>query len=406
MSKRALLAAICLLLAFNSLDTVLAQGPGVIEGQVVNETAGAARGSVARLQVVLYMPGAEGEELAGRATTDEEGRFRFEDLDTNDTLGYRFRIEYEGVAYEGEATFSPGKTVLPIVATIYETTTSDEAIVVDRHHVIVDFSADTMLVQELYVLDNTADTIYVGGEGGILRFSLPGDATDLRLDDLRLELNSVETDEGFASLLPVTPGQIQVLYSYVVPYDGSARVLSPQVPYPTANLDVMIADVGVQGESAQLAYRGLTGGDEASYLHFEAQDLGPNAETEIQLSGAPQGKAQLPVPGASPGLGVQNLGPWIALGLAVLGAVLAFVQLYLRRGGQREQGTGPSETQAVGRSDSGLKTQRQELLQLVADLDDAFAEGRVTEEGYHELRRSVRSRLTEVSQQLAQDGQD
>jgi hypothetical protein len=389
MSKRALLAAICLLLAFNSLDTVLAQGPGAIEGQVVNETAGAARGSVAGLQVVLYMSGAEGEELAGRATTDEEGRFRFEDLDTNATLGYRFRIEYEGVTYEGEATFSPGKTVLPIVATIYETTTSDEAIVVDRHHVIVDFSADTMLVQELYVLDNTADTIYVGDEGGVLRFSLPGDATDLRLDDLRLELNSVETDEGFASLLPVTPGQIQVLYSYVVPYDGTARVLSPQVPYPTANLDVMIADVGVQGESAQLA-----------------QDLGPDAETEIQLSGAPQGKPQLPVPGASPGLGVQNLGPWIALGLAVLGAVLAFVQLYLRRGGQREQGTGPSETQAVGRSDSGLKTQRQELLQLVADLDDAFAEGRVTEEGYHELRRSVRSRLTEVSQQLARDGQD
>ncbi len=406
MTKAQFLAGACLVVAFVSLGTVSAQGAGIIEGQVVNGTAGVGLDTVAGLEVTLHRLGPERDELVAVDTTDEGGRFRFQDLSADAEVGYRFQLEYRGVTYGADVAFSAGDTIVPIVATVYETTTSDEGIVTTRHHLIVGFGANTLLVQELYVIDNTTDRIYVGGEEGTLRFFLPADATELSVDDVRLRLNTVETDEGFASLLPVAPGQAQVLYSYLLPYDGTGRVLSPKVLYPTGDLDVMIADVGVQGESSDLTYRGLTGGEDTSYLHFEARNLARGAEVQIRLSGAPQLTGQAPLRGTSLHFTLQRLWPWIALALALLGALLAFVQFYLRPGRQALLPGAPSRTGGTGQGDSQLKIQRQELLQLVADLDDAFAEGRITQEGYRELRQSVRSRLTEISRELKGEDRD
>ncbi len=396
MKKLALLASICLPLILNGPNGVAAQGQGIIEGQVVNGTAEASPQSVAGLEVVLYTLNAEGQEFKASSTTDEEGRFHFERLDTNGERRYRFQLEYQGITYGGESAFPQGETVLPIIATVYETTRSDEAIVVNRHHVITDFAADALVIQEMYVFDNTADRIYVGEEQSTLVFSLPADATDPTLDDPRLESNTIKTEEGFASRLPVAPGQSQVLFSYTLPYNGKDRTLVRKIVYPTSNFDLMIADVGVQGESPQLAYRGLEGGEETSYLHFEAQDLLPNSEIQIRLSGTPQLMRRALSLEPSLGLRLQEISPWIALSLALLGALTAFTQVYLRTRPQKVKNTWLSRVQTIAHADSELQVQRQDLLQLIADLDDAFADGRITEEAYQELRKSMKGRVIDM----------
>lgn len=396
MKKLALLASICLPLILNGPNGVAAQGQGIIEGQVVNGTAEASPQSVAGLEVVLYTLNAEGQEFKASSTTDEEGRFHFERLDTNGERRYRFQLEYQGITYGGESAFPQGETVLPIIATVYETTRSDEAIVVNRHHVITDFAADALVIQEMYVFDNTADRIYVGEEQSTLVFSLPADATDPTLDDPRLESNTIKTEEGFASRLPVAPGQSQVLFSYTLPYNGKDRTLVRKIVYPTSNFDLMIADVGVQGESPQLAYRGLEGGEETSYLHFEAQDLLPNSEIQIRLSGTPQLMRRALSLEPSLGLRLQEISPWIALSLALLGALTAFTQVYLRTRPQKVKNTWLSRVQTIAHADSELQVQCQELLQLIADLDDAFADGRITEEAYQELRKSMKARAIDM----------
>lgn len=396
MKKLALLASICLPLILNGRNGVAAQGQGIIEGQVVNGTAEASPQSVAGLEVVLYTLNAEGQEFKASTTTDEEGRFHFEGLDTNAEHSYRFQLDYQDITYSGESAFSRGETVLPIMATVYETTRSDEAIVVNRHHVITDFAADALVIQEMYVFDNTADRIYVGEEESTLVFSLPADATDPTLDDPRLESNTIETDEGFASRLPVAPGQSQVLFSYTLPYDGRACTLVRKIVYPTTNFDLMIADVGVQGESPQLAYQGLKGGEETSYLHFEAQDLLPNFEIQIRLSGAPHQIRRAVSLKPSLGLSLQEVSPWIALSLALLGALAAFAQVYLRAPSKKAENAGLSRVQTITHADSELQVQPQELLQLLADLDDAFADGRITEEAYQELRKSMKRRVIDM----------
>jgi 5-hydroxyisourate hydrolase-like protein (transthyretin family) len=396
MKKLALLASICLPLILNGRNGVAAQGQGIIEGQVVNGTAEASPQSVAGLEVVLYTLNAEGQEFKANTTTDEEGRFHFEGLDTNAEHSYRFQLDYQDITYSGESAFPRGETVLPIMATVYETTRSDEAMVVNRHHVITDFAADALIIQEVYVFDNTADRIYVGEEQSTLVFSLPADATDPTLDDPRLESNTIETDEGFASRLPVAPGESQVLFSYTLPYDGRDRTLVRKILYPTSNFDLMIADVGVQGESPQLAYRGLKGGEETSYLHFGGQDLLPNSEIQIRLSGTPQLMRRALSLEPSLGLRLQGISAWIALSLALLGAVTPFTEVYLRARSQKAKNAGLSRVQTIAHAGSKSQVQRQELLQLIADLDDAFADGRITEEAYQELRKSMKGRVIDM----------
>jgi 5-hydroxyisourate hydrolase-like protein (transthyretin family) len=397
MKKVTLLAPICLLLILTSLDDAAAQREGIIEGQVVNGTGQASPDSVAGLEVRLYDLTEEGQRFRTSTTTDEQGRFRFAGLLADDEHSYRFQLEYEGIMYSAESASLQGEAVLPVVITIYETTRGDQAIVLSRHHITIDFSADALLIKEMFAFNNLADTVYTGQEGSTLRFSLPADATDLRFDDAEMESNSVETDEGFASALPVAPGPSRVLFSYTLPYDGRGLTLIRKTLYPTTKFDLMVADVGVQGESEQLAYRGLTGARGTTYLRFEAQDLLANSEMEMQLSGSPQVTAHAPPAGPSLGLSLQRVYPWLSLGLAVLGALVPFAEAYRRGRPKVAPETQPSKVQTAGHADSELRIQRQELLQLIADLDDALAEGRIAREPYQELRMSMKHRLIDIT---------
>jgi hypothetical protein len=362
-----------------------AQGEGVIEGQVTNGTAGAPAESVAGLEVALYeVVGGSPVPLA-TTTSDAEGWFRFEGLATHPDLSYSFQVEYEGIVYGAQSGFPADETLLHVAATVYETTTSDSNIVVDRQHVIVDFGAGTALFQELYIFNNTGDRIYVGEAGTTLRFSLPDGAADLSFSDAETEAHMVQTDSGLAFVRPVMPGQSQVMYSYDLPYDGTALAVSRRVLYPTSSLDLLVANAGVLVESPQMAYQGVTGGDQTAYQHFSAENLPGETVVELRLSGSPQEAGGTAGGRTGWSRGLYEFGPMMALALGLLGGLLPFAQ---RRWGRRPE---PAAEREV---DPG--TQRGELLHLLADLDDAFAEGRLDEESYRQLRGKMKGRLRDV----------
>jgi hypothetical protein len=153
------------LLCLVATQPVLAQGEGIIEGQVTNGTVGAPAESVVGLEVTLYEVVGGSPVLLDTTTSDADGWFRFEGLATHPDLSYRFRLEYEGIVYGAESGFPADETVLRVAATVFETTTSDSRIVVERQHVIVDFVDGDAVFQELYVFNNRGDKIYVGEEG-------------------------------------------------------------------------------------------------------------------------------------------------------------------------------------------------------------------------------------------------
>jgi 5-hydroxyisourate hydrolase-like protein (transthyretin family) len=389
-----ILALCVLLLCLLFVPAVsVAEEEGIIEGQVMNGTADAPADSVAGLEVTLYEVSDDSLELVATTISDGDGRFRFEGLATDADRAYRFELEYQGIVYGAQSSFPLGDTILHVVATIHETTSVDDSLFVDRHHMILDFDSNAVTVRELYIFDNTGDRIYVGEEGTTLRFSLPDNAGDLAFGDVETEAGMVATEEGFASTRRIPPGQTQVLYSYSVPYDGNHLTLRRTILYPTGNVDLLVPSTGVQVETGQLAYDGLTTAGDDTYLHFYGVDLAPDTAIEIGLSGSPQGAA-VPLSSASPLLvAVREAAPAIALGLALLGGFLPFLQLRMRKRGAalpaESEVSGPEAPETEVESDAD----REELLRLIADLDDAYAEGLVKEKAYRQLRDKMKRRL-------------
>jgi 5-hydroxyisourate hydrolase-like protein (transthyretin family) len=382
---------LCLLLVPGVL---IAEEEGIIEGQVMNGTADAPADSVAGLEVALYDVTDDSVELVATSISDSEGRFRFEGLATDEERAYRFELEYQGIVYGAQSSFPSGDTILHVVATIYETTSGDDLLLVARHHMILDFASDAVTVRELYIFDNTGDRIYVGEAGLTLRFSLPENAGDLAFGDVDTGAGMAATVGGFASTRRIPPGQTQVLYSYSVPYDGSHLTLPRTILYPTGNVDLLVPSNGVQVETGQLAYDGLTTAGDDTYLHFDGVDLARDTTIEIRLSGSPQG-AVVPLSSVSPLLvAVRGAAPAIALGLALLGGLLPFLQLRVGRRESELPAEGEvSEPEAAAETEVESDADREELLRLIADLDDAYAEGLVKEKAYRQLRDKMKKRL-------------
>jgi len=251
-------------------------------------------------------------------------------------------------------------------------------------------------VRELCILNNASDTIYVGEGGTTAQFSLPHGAVDLAISDSAEAHHFVETQVGFAYVRPVMPGQREVLYSYEVPYDGGHLVLSRKLTYPATRFDLMVADVGVQVESAQLEYQSLTGGGETAYLHFHGEDLPAGQEITVSFAGAPR-KTEAPMaPGPALGLPLQQYAPAVALLMVVVGAAVPWAQLRLARRSGRAVGEGGSGPGAAMDQRVDAQTERDELLHLLADLDDAYEEGLLNQETYGQVRGKMRKRLREV----------
>ena len=182
-----------------------AQGSGVIDGQVFDGSGDGA--PLEGLPVTLTVFSGSDSESAFETTTDQEGRFRFEGLET-EGYTYQFEVEYAGVQYGSEEmAFPEGESLISIPFTVFESTTSDENLSVQRAHLVFDFEPGIIRVQEIQIFSNAGNTTYVGptGEEGeaTVQFALPEDATSLQLVEGLMECCVVETDTGLASTLPI-----------------------------------------------------------------------------------------------------------------------------------------------------------------------------------------------------------
>jgi hypothetical protein len=319
----------------------LAQGQGVIEGQVVNGTADG--GSVEGLPVTLRVfVGMEGQS-SQTATTDAEGQFRFEDLSTEADRVYTLLLDYQGIEYGSDLlTFSEGETTLSLSVKVYEPIDSDEVISIEQAHIFVDFQEGELLVSELYFFNNSSDRIYIGaeevaeGKRGTLHLSLPTGAAGLAVEGGELGQRFFETDEGFVDTWFLPPGQTsgQVMFSYSLPYDPSGYDLARDMPYLLKAINVLVADVGVDVTGAQLTLEGSRGMQGQSYLNLSGQNLSKGERLTLHFSGSPsskpvEGGEAMPAPTSQ--ASDRSLLSWAVLGLVVLAVGFALGYPLLRR---------------------------------------------------------------------------
>jgi hypothetical protein len=323
MKKSVLVGWVVLGLLAMASPVSLAQGNGVIQGQIVNGTAGG--GSTAGLEVELrvFQETSEGESLV--ATTDAQGAFRFENLQTGTDWAYLVRVIYQNVVYStGLLAFEPDQSELATEVSVYETTTDYEGIGVERAHIFVTISGSTLSVSELSVFANRTDRTYIGtgeveGQRWASRFLLPDDSYALAFEDGTLGGRFLSVPGGFVDLEPLWPGSTSVMYSYAVDCQGGECDLGRELSHPVAALNLLVGDTTVQVQSNGLTFDGEREAEGRRYLNYSGGGLqaGDRLDLVIRLSGS------VPVQSAAAKTSSSSL-PWIILGGVLVALVLVY----------------------------------------------------------------------------------
>ncbi len=407
-----LLAALALLLFLSAPALARAQeeDTGVITGQVQNGTAESK--AAPHVKVILHRF-KDGQERETRQTeTDESGHFRFEGLETGEGYSYGIEAQYAGLSYPGAlATFEEGEKVLSLSITVYETTTSDEEIAIERAHIVVDFKAGKLRIGEIHLLSNRGHRTYVGAEKteeGLpltLRFHLPAGAENLNFpEEGRGRFQILE--DGFADTWPLLPGDSPepLLFSYEIGYGTGEVTLPFKAAYPTANLNFLVAAAGEEVASAQLTFKGETEAGGKNYLHFYGQNLARGETVTLSFSNlSPQTDSLKETARESAPLTEPKAGPrvalWATIGLAAL--ALFGGALFRRRTAPLPGFEAPARAPEREEEDrEELEAERQKLLQAIARLDDAFESGHLDEEDYHRERKARKELLIAIMRRL------
>ena len=260
-----------------------AQGSGVVEGDVLNGSKG--NEPVPGITVTLHIFDSSGAEKGTlTATTDEQGRFAFKGLDTDESLLYVVKANFQGISYQSPVlSFAEGqeKLILPIL--VYEATESDAEIAVEKAHFIFSVHPEekAVLAMEMYSVVNNGDRTFAPKEGKSLRFPLPPEILEFDSDSLIFE-----GGEAFLPF-PIPPGSMPqpVTLFYLLPAQGDSVEIKRRILYPVESYNVFVEDLGFKVEVP-----GTRRGKDIAqagdiYLNFEGEKLPKGGEIIIKLSG-------------------------------------------------------------------------------------------------------------------------
>lgn len=354
----------------------------------------------AQLPVTLYAfeVGQQSMELVySRTVTATNGTFTFDDIDLPMGRVFGAAVEYQGALYGSSVTTVETDTVsLELPITIYDSTADASALVVERLHLILDFSLQNQVqVMEMYAISNpTTRTIVAPAEGQpVATFPLPQGATNLQFTDGTLGKRYLLTPNGFADTEAVYPGNssYQLSFTFDLPYP-QALAFSQELPFATRAVTVLFPDGVVSLTSDQLMDGGLYQGTE--YRRYDGADFEAGHRLEMTLSGAPASATAQNAAGTGEGEARRNL----LVGLAAAGLVLILLGVWVyRRGETRPVQTsgGPQVTSSappvtLPPEDPGG------LMDAIIALDDQFRAGSLPEAAYRQRRAELKARLSEI----------
>jgi mono/diheme cytochrome c family protein len=379
-------------LGFN-LTQARVEGNGRLSVRVRNETTGAIlAGAVVDLLIF------EGTTLIHqrRATADAEGVARFEGLPTETSWAFVATTVHNEIPFEsGLLQFEPTQSSLEAALPVYEPGARQEDVRITRGHWVLSIEdMRTLNVGELYAFVNTSDRVYTGeldanGHRVVLALELPPNATNIGVEGDSEGTRFIRLGNRLVDTLPLPPGQRQVLLRYSLPVQDGAVELGHPIGYPVDNLNLLAPDIGIRIEASDWLRREPLKTPSGDYLNFVLTDLPAGSAPRARLSniGAAQVASQTTTapqtidPNAQPGL--SGL-PWVPLVLAVF-AILLFGggTFVLARRQQAQMALLPALREQ----------QKRALIQAIAELDDRFEAGELTEAAYQTQRRLLKARL-------------
>jgi hypothetical protein len=358
-----------------------AAGNGVIDGTVVNGTAGGA--APVDLKVTIHSVRDRTQLDKQEVSTDGAGRFHVEGLETGANIVYLPIVEYAGVPYfPDRPVVLDGSGSAQVTIQVYETSPTPTDLTFDRANMLImNVSPSALTVMEMGAVVNGSDRTFdadarVTGSDRTLRFNLPAGAiqvtpqTGLAPDGLE------STPDGFATTDPVRPGRREIAYSYQLPYDSSTLDLTRSFTLPVGTFTLYLPDQGIDVIGPGLALQGTADLGGRTYRQYAVQNLRAGDELRFRLTNLP---APLLARPRDLGLAVATIG-----GLALA----ALLIVAIRRRTSDSAATVPTAEGAGSRD-----AERAELVRSLAELDERFAAGGVDEAEYRARREAEKARL-------------
>jgi len=371
--------------------SVQAQEPSllVVEGEIANATPGG--GDVSGITVTFHMQNASVHDHS-ESLTDEDGRFRFDGITFDPTLVYGMSVKYQGALYGMDVDLSQGSPT-PIAVDVYDATDSQNGLFFASESVLfasADESSRTVSTLEIIKLVNDSQLTYVPGSGPmeLLRFGLPEAASDLRLETTLVGADFVQVDLGFALLASVPPGEHEIMYSYVFPYDDAEASFIRTLRNEVKQLRVLAPMEVLKLSSDRFGDPETVAIGDRPYQLLEADGLEVGEVVSFTLGGLPQPTLRDEFSGLFEGVRFEYAA-LVSLGL-VMASLLAY-SLWRRFLPRCEGYSKGSEVRVQG-------GERRALGQMITDLDRRFEVGDVTEGEYRRRHALLTSRLASLAE--------
>lgn len=374
----------------------------VIFGALTNGTTGATLGDT---QVLLrgFTPQFE-ETLTLTTTTDAGGNFRFDVSDVPPDLVFIAGSSFDGLNFSSGANqLSRANPTLELPVTVYDKTSDPAGVNIAQLHVVLQFAEERVQVNELYIVGNAANAVFVGTSGdpaqGVIEVAVPEGAENLMFQrsfgsmDSFLPANDfVPTARGWADPLPLRPGEgaLTLLVNYELPYTSGMSIAHP-IFYETATTTIILPDAGVEVTNTPwVAQPTQTLGDQGTFLNYSGPGVPVDETIRIVLEGRPS------VVTDATGAVVVNRNQTTELLIGGGALLLAAVGgIFLWRGWQRRAAADEEEWADETVVDEAVppSADSDALLRAIADLDDAYEAGNVEEASYQAQRAELKRRL-------------
>jgi hypothetical protein len=303
-------------------------------------------------------------------------------------------VEHNDATYGSDiGVVQPDALNLDLPIEVYETTTDDSVLSVDRLHLFFEFiDENTLQVIQLYIMSNMSDKTLVASADGqpTVRFQLPDGAQNLEFQDGIIGDRYLVTEDGFGDTVAIRPGAgtYEVLYAFDLPYDGKYD-LSQQLDYPVNAVVIMMPEGDVKIQSDNLQDEGLRDVQGSQYRVYNGSMLPAGENLELAISGKLGGGGLSLSSGSTTS---------VIIGLAAFGfaLIVAGVWLYQRSRTSNGERTADSEPPTAVAGDTIETESAETLMDAIIALDDLYKEGELPEDAYLKRRAELKARLRKV----------
>lgn len=231
---------------------------GTIRVEVVDPSEAPAVKQAIRLGIM--------EQSGGRDTvacvTDAEGVCSFEELASDTKHSYRVNVPYDGARYSSTPFRLNPDHGQRVRVVRMPTTTDNRRVFQFLGRTMIEFRDERAHITQDARLTNLGDTTYVFPEGG-MKIRLPEGFKAFDSMEVMTDQQIIATDDGLELHGSISPGRVNLMWSYDVPVDGNSMRIEQAVPFPTMEYQVVsdyVDGMSLEVEGFQVA-RVHEGGD-------------------------------------------------------------------------------------------------------------------------------------------------